>query len=480
MKYSYIKFSIGRCLPLVLLLFLALTVQSQVGIGNTNPDPSSALDITSTTQGLLAPRMTTLQRNAIATPADGLLVYDKNLKSFYYFNETPSPGTWIKINASTNQRDNYKLVKSAADLADEFDGSKYTLQSDFLYEINGQINLAGPIDLNNAYVSGLDANQDILTRASGPIFQGNTGGSIRNITLTGGGSAFAITGGTSLLIQNTIIANFASVGTISNVGFYFGSVMQFVNNTTGINYNNIDDLLLNNQAWLEDNEGIFEKFTGSFVQIQKASGFSIANGTAVAIDVSGNPTVGSGVITGTVFSGTSNKYVEKYTTGSYTAYNFTNSWTVNAPGIPKEDDDVATANLYYNNSAIVTINNANAFKLPVNTTSIRLFRTNERAGGDRNNSIVYSGRKKRAINVFGSISFTATANSRYTFSIRKNASLVSGTESIFDVLQTNQRQTVSIIGTVDVNPNDYIEIYVQKTTLGSEEFLVTAYNLIVN
>ena len=38
---------------------------AQVGINNENPDASAALDITSTTGGLLVPRMTAAQRDAI-------------------------------------------------------------------------------------------------------------------------------------------------------------------------------------------------------------------------------------------------------------------------------------------------------------------------------------------------------------------------------------------------------------------------------
>jgi hypothetical protein len=48
---------------------------SQVGIGTTNPDGSAALDITSTTKGLLIPRMTNVQRQAISNPVAGLMVY---------------------------------------------------------------------------------------------------------------------------------------------------------------------------------------------------------------------------------------------------------------------------------------------------------------------------------------------------------------------------------------------------------------------
>jgi hypothetical protein len=49
---------------------------SVVSAGSNN---SSILDVVSTTQGFLPPRMTTTQKNAIATPAAGLMVYDTTL-----------------------------------------------------------------------------------------------------------------------------------------------------------------------------------------------------------------------------------------------------------------------------------------------------------------------------------------------------------------------------------------------------------------
>ncbi|MEQ1615650.1 MAG: glycine-rich domain-containing protein [Hyphomicrobiaceae bacterium] len=47
-----------------------------VGIGTTAPNASALLDVSSTTKGFLPPRMTTAQVTAVATPADGLMVYD--------------------------------------------------------------------------------------------------------------------------------------------------------------------------------------------------------------------------------------------------------------------------------------------------------------------------------------------------------------------------------------------------------------------
>ena len=59
------------------------------GIGTTAPNVSSLLEIKSTTKGLLIPRMTTKQKNLIASPALGLLVYQTDSTTgFYYYNGT--------------------------------------------------------------------------------------------------------------------------------------------------------------------------------------------------------------------------------------------------------------------------------------------------------------------------------------------------------------------------------------------------------
>ena len=71
---------------------------SQVGIGTTNPDSSSILELASTTQGLLTPRMTEVERNAIPSPATGLLIYQiDSTKGFYYYDGS----SWTPFGGST-------------------------------------------------------------------------------------------------------------------------------------------------------------------------------------------------------------------------------------------------------------------------------------------------------------------------------------------------------------------------------------------
>ncbi len=60
--------------------------QNNVGIGTTTPNSSAILDISSTSKGLLVPRMTTAQRTGIAAPAKGLMVFDTDNNNFWYYN----------------------------------------------------------------------------------------------------------------------------------------------------------------------------------------------------------------------------------------------------------------------------------------------------------------------------------------------------------------------------------------------------------
>ena len=77
-------------LKLFCVLGLATTAYGQngnVGIGTNTPSASAQLEILSSNKGLLIPRLTQVQRNAIAAPATGLMIYQiDNTQGFYYYN----------------------------------------------------------------------------------------------------------------------------------------------------------------------------------------------------------------------------------------------------------------------------------------------------------------------------------------------------------------------------------------------------------
>jgi hypothetical protein len=72
---------------------LYMKAAGNIGINTSTPNTSAILDITSTTQGFLPPRMTMTERNAIATPADGLMIYQTD----------NTPGIYARVSGAWTQ-----------------------------------------------------------------------------------------------------------------------------------------------------------------------------------------------------------------------------------------------------------------------------------------------------------------------------------------------------------------------------------------
>lgn len=74
-----------------LLLLSSMAIWAQPGVAiapaPATANPAAMLDITSTSKGLLIPRLSTAQRTAIASVPDGLLVYDSTIKKLMYYNQ---------------------------------------------------------------------------------------------------------------------------------------------------------------------------------------------------------------------------------------------------------------------------------------------------------------------------------------------------------------------------------------------------------
>ncbi len=89
----------------LLISIISLSIQAQVGVNTTNPDPSSMLDISSTDKGVLVPRISlvnvaTTTLDGTNTAATGLLIWNTNAAivggngvGFYYFDGT----TWVAV-----------------------------------------------------------------------------------------------------------------------------------------------------------------------------------------------------------------------------------------------------------------------------------------------------------------------------------------------------------------------------------------------
>src|SRR5581483_4517128 len=87
-------------IPLLAFLFIfnfqptALLSQSvAINTDGSTADASAMLEVKSTTKGMLVPRVTTAQGTAIASPATGLLVYDTNTNTFWFYNRA----SWMQM-----------------------------------------------------------------------------------------------------------------------------------------------------------------------------------------------------------------------------------------------------------------------------------------------------------------------------------------------------------------------------------------------
>ncbi|WP_233357608.1 cell wall anchor protein [Haloflavibacter putidus] len=476
-----------RILLIFLLSFPTLMLQAQVGINTTEPDKSASLDIQSQDSGLLVPRMTTAQREAIVDPANSLLVYDTDLDGYYYNQGTKADIQWVKfLNSEKNARDNFKIIKKESDFP-EASGGKITLDENVLYEINGSVAVNTPIDLNGAYLSGKNTNRDILINNTGSsLFTGNKGGVIRNMIINGNGNQlFQITGTgvENLILNNLFFTGAGSIGKLEGFNLVLLTTVQFLNNQNGLEAVNIYSFLLSNIFWTEQNDGTFLSLNGTFTDVQYSGGRVVTDAGETGIDVSSNPTINnSASIDGVNFSGSGTR-VNGYTTNSYPNYNFDNKWEVNTAGITREEDAVANASMFYQGSAVNSnYNSSSGTKLNVITQV-----TNRLLFSHDNNELTYNGLRGRTFQLNGSLSYSAADAPELVFYVvKKNSSEVVALNNtkVFSKGSTgfftnSGTLAVPLHGTVRLQPGESVEVWVQANS-GSGTMNIRSFNLSIN
>lgn len=95
---------------LLLAFSTAILAQAhaQVGIGTTTPHPNAALEVSSSTKGIVLPRITTTARNAMTNPPGGMVIYNTTVDSFQFrdasgWRNLGAFGSWgLYGNANTN------------------------------------------------------------------------------------------------------------------------------------------------------------------------------------------------------------------------------------------------------------------------------------------------------------------------------------------------------------------------------------------
>ena len=102
MKYRFSLAPLAALLLLAAAPRLAQAQTSSVGIGTTAPDAAAALDIVSSSKGVLLPRLTAAQVAAIAGPATGLLLFQTDGTAGFYYNAgTPAAPLWQLLGAGS-------------------------------------------------------------------------------------------------------------------------------------------------------------------------------------------------------------------------------------------------------------------------------------------------------------------------------------------------------------------------------------------
>lgn len=99
-------------LPIVAAIFISFSANAQVGIGTTDPHASSILELSSTTSGLLIPRVTTTQMSAISSPATGLVVYNTTESCIYFYTGSAWQSTCSSTSNYWNTAGNSSLTTS--------------------------------------------------------------------------------------------------------------------------------------------------------------------------------------------------------------------------------------------------------------------------------------------------------------------------------------------------------------------------------
>ncbi len=88
-------------LATAVLLLGPVALSAQVTIGGTTPDASAVVDMQSTEKGFLWPKLSTSERNAMISPATGLIIFNANTLCIEINQGTPSVPQWERVKCRT-------------------------------------------------------------------------------------------------------------------------------------------------------------------------------------------------------------------------------------------------------------------------------------------------------------------------------------------------------------------------------------------
>jgi uncharacterized protein (TIGR02145 family) len=219
---------------------------SNIGVGTVTPDASAKLDVNSTVQGFLPPRMTTAQRNAIVSPASGLQIYNSTTGCLNFY----SGSAWYEVCGTFISTAVVSALScgTASITGYLYSGSLASGVTASLPYTGGNGGTYAAQAVLSTGVAGLTANLSAGTLALGA---GNLVYTISGTPTSNGTASFAITvGGQSCTLNITVspaIGTFAA-GTVNCAGAT--AVVNVTNPTTG-------------KIWMDRNLGASQVATSS-------------------------------------------------------------------------------------------------------------------------------------------------------------------------------------------------------------------------
>jgi uncharacterized protein (TIGR02145 family) len=242
----YMNSSRKSILTGLLLLVAVVFTQAQVGVGTSSPHASAKLEVSSTNQGFLPPRMTTVQRNAISNPASGLVIFNttSNALNIYF------SGAWYQLSTSLPSGSIATLITaSPTDNGTLTAGTPASGVSTVVSYTGGNGEAYSGETVNSTSVTGLTATLSAGTFAVG---NGNLTYNISGTASGAGTASFDLNiGGQSGTISRTVTTAF-TCGT-STVTFTYRS--QSVTYGTAVG--------ANGTCWLDRNMGATQAATSS-------------------------------------------------------------------------------------------------------------------------------------------------------------------------------------------------------------------------
>ncbi len=450
-------------------------VFSQVGLGVETPEASAKLELSSPNLGFLMPRMTQTQRNAISSPATGLMVYQTdNSTGFYYYNGSSWSGPLTplevdglvkangqstftgNLNLGSNKITNIKNPSNANDLANK--GYVDGLSGGLLWR-ESVIDFASTTPNNPS-----NGDRYILSAAwgSGSTHQIATynGSSWSFITPSSKDAVFASVPSNGYVFNGTQWSEFSSGTVYTFTGGLSNTNTTVTLATGGVLNNHISNaavtaaklnsmsatsgqlLSYNGTNWAPTSSSI-----GTVTTISGGSGISVSNGsTTPVVSISkltlamGGTNSVSGSIAGstalTMAAGGSNQNITLTPSGS--GYTLLNGKVGLGVSTPSTSLHIQNSNVYSGSPSgndAPTVNIYNSSNNSSTAHAIMCIRTGGNAGGDPYASIDINGVRGYSIGIQNS-------TDRFVFNSKWNFNNASSSSKLIEFRESGQSRVL--------------------------------------